>query len=347
MNTAMRSFSIVITAGVMGLAAGCASERAFVSVGYVLEPSQGLPRGMKAVAVLDAKVNEADDQAWSARARDSIQGLILDARNRLGADIEVADRRDLGDIFEEDDLAAAGVTPAAATTGTGGQVMSIQGIIKTDIDVHTDVRQGKAQTIDGVDWGNSRHSGGGRIHTREIDTVSRNITVKTTFRLLDRTTNKDWITYSPTPYSHHDKTDGFFLLGSSQTEAELQPRDQIIGEAVNRGVREFIAQILPCEVRCELAVESSGNQDCRMGVQMLRADDYSGALRYFKAAMAADGNDHLATYGAGVAAEAAGNFEQALQYYRRACGMNAGKRYQEAKERLSRHLPHIRRTGTS
>ncbi len=340
-----RLFPITLMVGFACTLAGCAQQKAFVSVRYVLDPTQGMPRGMTAITVLDAKVSSAEDQEWSSRARDAIQGLIVDARNRLGADVVVADRRDLGDTFDEDDLAAAGVTTSSSQSG--GKVMNIQGIIKTDIDVQTRVDKGKQQTIDGVDWYGYKHAGGGQVQTREIETVSRNITVKTTFRLFDRTTNRDWITYSPKPFTHHDKTEGFFLLGSSRTEAELPPRDQIIGEAVNHGVREFIAQILPCEMAYDVAVESSGNQDCQAGVQMLRADDYSGALGYFKAALSADANDHQAAFAAGVAAEASGNYEAAVKFYRRAYAISAEKRYKNAKERLTTHLPRIRRSGTS
>ncbi len=343
----MRRIWPIFMLGLPVFLVGCASERAFVSVGYVLDPSQGLPPGMRSVAIEDAVVNDPEDSEWSRKAAESIQARILDAKNRFGADIVVADRRYLKDVMDEADLAAAGITSNTSGAGLGGKVMGVQGIIKSSIDVKAETHVGKATTIDGVDWWGYRNSGGGRVYTREVDTVSRNITVKTTFKLFDATTNRDWVTYSPDAYQQHDKTEAFPILGSSRTEAELQPRDQIIAEAMNKGVREFIAKILPCEISYQIPVDASGNKNCQLGVQMMRADAHRDAIGYFRSALAENGNDHQAAYAAGVACEAIDDFKQALQFYRKAYAIRGIPRYREAKDRLNNHLPYIRQSAVN
>ncbi len=173
--------------------------------------------------------------------------------------------------------------------------------------------------------------------------MARNITVQTTFKLVDTVNNRNWITYSPVPYSRFDKTKTSILFGSSQTEAELTPRDQIIKEAVTKAARAFVSQFLPCEMRYEVFVESSMNKSCQTGVKLLRAEAYAEALSYFKLALGESADDHRAALGAAVAAEAAGDYQQALRFYRRAYGIRPDARYRDARDRLADHLRRIRR----
>ena len=149
------------------------------------------------------------------------------------------------------------------------------------------------------------------------------------------------------PTSRFDRTNTFFLFGSSQTEAALTPRDEIIKAAVDVESREFVNQFLPCEVRLDIYVESSGNEQCAEGVKMLRADAFEEAIHYFKQAMAQRSDDDRAAYGAGVAAEAVGRYEDALKYYRRAHSMRPMPQYKSAKDRLSGHIGRIRRSGAT
>lgn len=341
MNRTRYRYLVVVAAACLSAVLGCASERAIVTVSYVVEPSKGLPPGMDAVAILDSKVNTVTDRKWSELAANSIQARIQDANHRFGANLRIADRKHLTEGLAEQDLAAAGVTSGSAP-GAGGKVMEIRGIIESEINVKVDTKRGSQTTIAGVSGWGGRRSGGGSLETREVETVQRNITVQTAFKLVDSVNNRNWITYSPPPFSRSDSTQASILFGSSQTEAALTPRDEIIGAAVERGIREFVGLIVPTNLEFDLEVESSGNAKCVQGVRMLRAQDYAGALSYFRAALIDDPNDDKAAYAAGVAAEGAGDFKTALNYYRQACGIRGAPRYLLARDRLSEHITRIR-----
>jgi hypothetical protein len=334
--------------------AGCSTEKAWVPVSYVIEPDRGLPPGMNAVAVVDSKVNTATDQKWSELAANMVQDLIQDANHQFGADLKVADRKHLGDTLEEQDLAAAGIT-SGSEPGQGGKVMEVQGIIQSEINVKVEKHTGYQTTLSGLGlfggggsgyyWRDRyRHGYGGvDVDTREVETVARNITVQTAFKLVDTVNNQNWVTYTSPASSRADRTTASPIFGSAKTEAELTARDVVIGGAVSKGVREFVSEFLPVEMEYAIPIESSYNEDCKMGVRMLRADDYEAARRYFRSAITASPQDHRAIFGAGVASEAMGNFEEALQYYKQAYGMEPLRRYGDAKRRLSDHLKRIRK----
>jgi len=153
-----RFLFVVVTMAVPTLL-GCTSERAIVSVCYVVEPSKGLPPGMNAVAIMDSKVNTATDRKWSELAANSIQARIQQANDRFGANIKIADRKHLAEGLAEQDLAAAGIT----SESSGGDVMAIHGIIQSEINVKVDTKRGSQTTIAGISgFGGHRRGGGGR-----------------------------------------------------------------------------------------------------------------------------------------------------------------------------------------
>ena len=203
MDRAQYGVLIAVWAACTSGLCGCATQEAWVSVNYVLEPSRGLPTGMKAVSVENAKVNEVTDRRWSELAANRIQDLIQDSNRRFGTNLKVVDRKHLSQGLAEADLAAAGLTESDSP-GHGGKIMAAQGIIQSEINVKVETHHGKQTTISDL-WGaGGRGLGAGEIRTREVDTVSRNITVQTTFKLVDAATNRNWITHSPPPTSRCD-----------------------------------------------------------------------------------------------------------------------------------------------
>ncbi len=335
--------SLCVATMAIAFLAGCSTEKAHVSVTYTLEPSKGLPAGMTSISIMDSKVNEVTDTKWSELAANQIQDLLQRAVDQYHVDLKIADRKHLSEGLAEQDLAAAGITQGrGGNVGMGGQVMDVQGIIESEINVKVDAQRGRQSTISGLSGFGGRHWGGGSVQTREVETVTRNITVQTTFKLVDTVNNRNWVTYAPPPVSNTDRTNASFLFGSSQTEAELMPRDEVIGLAVQRGIIDFVSQIVPCAVTFDMTIVASGNKACVRGVKMLRAGLYSEALSNFKIAMA-EGSDHQAAFGAGIASESLKKYDQALSYYRRAYGMKDMESYAAAVKRLSKHMPYIRR----
>ena len=74
----------------------------------------------------------------------------------------------------------------------------------------------------------------------------------------------------------------------------------------------------------------------------LRAEGYEDAVALFKAALSDKGNDHRAAFGAGVACEAAGRYDEALSFYRRACAGRDDPAYREARDRMKTYGHRVR-----
>ncbi len=340
-----RLMVVALFSGVVLAAVGCGStEKATVAFEYALSPSKGLPQGMNTVAIMDATVNEATDKKWSEMAANYLQELIQDSNDRYGTNLRVADRKHTSTVMKENDMAAAGLT-ASANPGKIAKLLNVQGTIMAEINVKVRVDKGKGRTLtDFSAWGGGGRGwghGGGSAHTEEVEKTSRNITVQTDFKLVDAATSENWVTHSPKPYRQSDKTKVNPFFGSSKTEADMTPRDEIIGAAVEIGARQFISKMIPCTVRYEVALKSSGQENCAKGVAYLRGDMIEEALGQFKMALAEDPNDHKAAFGAGVACEMSGKYADALRYYKQACVLENEEDYIEAKNRMTENIDRI------
>jgi hypothetical protein len=344
----------------LGLATlvGCASkERATVGFSYVVEPAKGLPPGVDTVAILPAKVGPTTDEKWSDMSVTILQSLISESRGKFGTQVNVTERRDTKPIFDEADLAAAGMSDRRG--GADAQLAGADAYVLSNINVKVETHTGKQRTLSGLDlsgltsesgWrgpysrGTSHTRGGSAdIRTEEVETVTRNMIVQTEFKLVDAKTGKVWEHFSPRTYRSTDRTKASIIFGSSRTEAELTPRDSIVATLVERGAREFVSQLMPVRVDVEAEIESSNSPNSIRGVQLLRAEDFNEARDAFKAALAENPNDHRSAYGAGVAAEAVGDLNQALSFYKNAVALQGNPEYIEARDRVKIYAGRVRK----
>lgn len=340
--------------GILGLAAvgmgvGCASpERALVNFGYVVEPTRGLPPGMDTVIIMPAKVGPTTDPKWSDMSATVLQALVNESRSQFGTKVNVSDRRDTQVTFDEADLAAAGLS--TNRSGSGGQLLGAQGAILSNINVKVTVDRGKQRTMSGLSlWGGGGRGyghGGGDVRTEEVETVQRNMTVQTEFKLVDTSNNKVWEHYLPRTYRATERTKASPIFGSSQTEAALTPEDQIIATLVERGAREFVSRLMSCRIEVEVEVVSSSNKLCAEGVRLLRAEAYEDALSRFNGALQEKPDDHRAAFAAGVTCEALGRFDGALNFYNRACAGEDNATYREARDRMKAYAGRARQAQT-
>ncbi|MBU0717223.1 MAG: hypothetical protein KJ749_03165, partial [Planctomycetes bacterium] len=333
--------------GLLSLAmlAGCAgSERALVSFSYVVQPTRGLPEGMTTLAIMPAKLGPTTDAKWSDMCVTIMNSLVNESRNSFGTPINVSDRRDTQVTFDEADLAAAGMSDGSP--GQGGRLEHIQGAILSNINVKIEKHVGKQRTLSGLDlWGGGGHGwgqGGGDFETEEVETVMRNVTVQTEFKLVDTANNRVWEHYLPRTYKSTERTKASPIFGSSQTEAELTPTDGIIATLVERGAREFISRLMACRIDVEAEVESSANANSVDGVKLLRAEEYAGAISHFRTALVEKPNDHRSAFGAGVAAEASGKYNDALRFYKQACAGHDSPVYRDARDRMKAYADRVR-----
>lgn len=331
--------------GLLAAVTGCASQQtASVSFSYVVEKEKGLPPGMKTIAIMPAKVGETTDPKWQELSTTVLASLINESRSKFGTEVTVTERRDAKAVFDEGDMKAAGMA-----TGKGGdtKLIGAEGLLLSNINVKVEKRVGKQRTLSSLGIGGSGGHGwgGGNVNaqTEEVETVTRNMTVQTEFKLIDSANGRVWEHFSPKTFQATDRTKASPIFGSSKTEAELTPQDQIIGALVERGAREFVSQLMPCRIDVETEVESSGNKNCVEGVKLLRAEAYREAISAFQTAMAEDSNDHRAAYGAGVACEATGQFEAGLKYYNKACAGEDNRTYTDARDRMKTYGSRIRK----
>ena len=345
MSRQIGTIGLSITLGLLTVVTGCASRQtATVSFSYVVEKEKGLPPGMKTIAIMPAKVGETTDPKWQELSTTVLASLINESRSKFGTEVTVTERRDAKAVFDEGDMKAAGMA-----TGKGGdtKLIGAEGLLLSNINVKVEKHVGKQRTLSGLDLGGyGGHGwGGGNVNaqTEEVETVTRNMTVQTEFKLIDSANGRVWEHFSPKTYSATDRTKASPIFGSSKTEGELTPQDQIIGALVERGAREFVSQLMPCRIDVETEVESSGNKNCVEGVKLMRAEAYREAISAFQAAIAEDSNDHRAAYGAGVACEATGQFEAGLKYYNKACAGENNRTYADARDRMKTYGSRIRK----
>ncbi len=341
-----RRFVMAPVIGVLIVSAltGCASEEAYVRFSYVVDPERGLPPGMKTISIEPAVLGPATDPSWSDLCVRILQDLVNDAHNNYGAEVVLVDRIDTQATFDEADLRAAGMSTDTKTREAN--LLAVDGKIFPTINVKVEQTVGKESTISGLDlsgfrWGRGK-GGSVDIETREVSTVTRTLTVQTDFKLVDTSTNRDWEHHTPRPFVMTDRTEASLFFGSSQTEAELTPRDRVIESRVMRGAKDFISKLLPCRIDVEAKVVSSGHGDCVEGVKLLRAEMYDEAIRLFRNALAASSDDHAAAFAAGIACEASGRYDEALRYYRRACAGKNSRKYTKARDRMKVYGSRIR-----
>ena len=341
---------------VLGVALGSglclAGEEATVRIRHVLEPSRGIPEGIKALAILDAGVSHENDALrtetdWSILAANCVQHLLQQAVAAYGVELQIVDRRHTAAVLKEHDLAAAGLIPDQ-TAGAAARLLEVQGLILAEIHVRIGQRRESRPAIDlgglldelGRD---KRKPRGGRGKApRSAEVLKEHVTVQTVFHLFDAKTSRNWVTYAKL-HRYADKPGLKDFIGGLLPGEDDDPRDQIIEQAVQRGAREFVGMLVPLEVEYEVTVKSSGHDACEEGVRALRAAMYDQAITQFKQALADDAEDDRAAYAAGVAAEAAGRYEPALGFYRQACRIDDDARYLEAARRLEEIRERIRK----
>ncbi|MCH8806234.1 MAG: hypothetical protein IH986_09120 [Planctomycetes bacterium] len=326
------------------VAPGLAGEKATVRVHYLLRPTRGIPEGLSAVAILDAGVNDEKarletDTNWSELAANYVQYLLQEAIEQRGIELDIIDRRHTATVLKEHDLAAAGLIPSR-TAGRAAQLLEVQGVIMAEINVRVEEHRDTKKTVDlrGLlddlrPRKRKSHGGHKKRPTQSAEVVKRHTTVQTVFHLFDAKTSKNWATYAKWHhYSDQAKISDFFA--GIFSGSKVDPRDEVIEQAVQRGAREFVGMLVPSEVEYLVKVKSSSQDDCEEGVRALRAEMYEEAIGRFKLALSDRPDDDRAAFAAGVACEALGRYEDALKYYRMASRLDDEDEYLEARRRV-------------
>jgi hypothetical protein len=322
---------------------GAPKEKATVAVRYSLKPDKGLPPGMNSLAIMQLEASsqgtagsEFDEAKWQEIVAEMMHRRLTVANEKHGMGLTVADRASTKEVMKEKDLALSGMAEGAEVA-EASKLLQVQGLIRGRVIVKIDRQAGKGRTLKAASVLAWARGGGGSVDTEETSSVRRTITVAPSFRLVDAGTGKDWFTWAPAkPFMQTEGKKPGFFFGSGKTEADLDPRDQIIAQCVEDAIVEFLSHLIPMDYDFKLEIESSGNEACAMGVKLVRGEDYEGALSQFEAALTENPEDHRAAYCAGVVCEATGKYDEALRYYRTACVIKEKGEYSAARDRVTK-----------
>lgn len=187
--------------------------------------------------------------------------------------------------------------------------------------------------------------GGLTLKTKEVEEISRHLTVQCSFTLIDAATGRTLMQYSPPPAQKKDKKSPDFFFGGLVSEADLDPVDHFIGELVETSTREFVSMIVPVQMQYTYPVVGKHSAG-EAAVRALRGDDYETAMQQFQTNLRKEPDEHETLFGIGVVSELMGKPEQALEFYRRALSADdvdddEAVLYGAARSRLAQHMGRI------
>ncbi|MFQ5411576.1 MAG: tetratricopeptide repeat protein [Phycisphaerae bacterium] len=302
------------------VATGCGKGPvATVTMSETIEPKKPLPAEHMHIAVYNAKVEgtgEFDQDKWAGMAADMIQYELEQAAERHGVPIKLVDREHMKVAMAESDMASAGITED--TSGTAGSALQgATSIITSKVTIKIDKQKDEATSINAMSVIGGRWFGGGSVSSTKLETESRNITVACQFQLKAMGTNEVLAFHNGHPSQHFDPAKRPSpVFGRSKTEASMTPRDQVIGQKIEDQIKEFMCKFVPTDIETVCRVEAARSDMSKAGVKALIMDDYEGALAKFKVAVAEKDTDVKSLFGAGVACEALGRYDEALKYYK-------------------------------
>lgn len=337
-----KSRSVLVALLLLVIAAGCGPKGQIATVDFTstIPPKQPLEPQYMTIAVRNADIlgdtEEFDQKKWSIMAADMIQNGLQQAAEKYDVPLKLVDREHLKLAMEEKDLAAAGITDSGDKVASA-QIQGATAVITSKVTIKIDKQKGKGRTISDLGGWATGYGGGGHVQTEEVDKESRNITVQCQFQLKDAATNDIIRSHTGDPSQHFTKAgrpSPFF--GGSKTEADMTPRDKIIGEKIDRQLRDFLVKFVPTEITAQAEVRPGKHEMSAAGVKALVIDDYETALANFKEAIAAEPNDHRSMFGAGVACEKLKRYDEGLRYYKQAQSFEPKERqYVEAVTRVT------------
>lgn len=342
----MRRASFLLTMLLGAIVAGCGpkSPTATVAFSRMIQPKTTLSEQYMQIAVMNAQMSgdtgEYDQDKWSRMTADMIQYYLEQAAEKHNIPIKLVDREHLKMTMGEKDLASAGVTDNGDNVGSA-QVKGAKAILSSKVTIKIDKQVGKKRTVDamsviGGGW-SSGGFGGGSVNTEQVDEEARNITVQSQFQLKDSATNDIVVSHNSMPTQEFAKTKASPFFGSSKTEADMTPRDQVIGGMIERQAQEFMSKFVPMEIQSSVEVTPSKHEKSIAGVRCLVTDDYESSLTNFKQAIAENQDDHKSLFGAGVCCEKLNRLDEARKYYKLAQSLDTDEpKYKAAVERVNK-----------
>lgn len=317
-----------LATGLLGVAllVGCsAGGRAQVTFKYSVEPARRLPAGINKIVIMPAKVGPTTDKKWSKVCTNTIESLIQESRSKFGTRVSITDKKNARPTFNERDLVSH-----RSRRSRFRRVSSkpSEGVILSNINVRLENNSGKHYI-------RAKYKNGRRVTSKNSTKSNgqKQLAVQAEFKLVDGRTNKVWERYAPRTYRLNENVRVEPVLEINR-QKKFSNQEKIIARLMEKAITEFISRIMPTQICVEANVKSSGNKHCSTGISSLKSNNWSKALQSFKIALRENPKDHHAAYGAGVACEAMGKFNEAVSFYRHACAGADNPEYREARDRV-------------
>lgn len=323
-------------------AAGCGpkSRTAFVEFSYVVQPKTPLSEQHMQIAVRNANIEcndaEFDQKKWADMTADMVEFYLQEANEKHRVPIKLVDRENVKMAMEEKDLASAGVTDSGDAAGSA-QIKGANAVVTSKLNIKIDKQKKKSKTITSFGAWGSGWGGGGGASADEAEAESRGITVACEFQLKDAATNEVVVPYSGKPFQHFNKAKRPSpFMGSDKTEADMEPRDQVIAQMIEQHVKLFLSKCVPTEIRATAAIKSGRSEASVEAVNALVVEDYDKALGLFKQILAEKSDDDSALFGAGICCEKLNRADEARKYYKQAQSLKPkDEQYAQAVDRVA------------
>ncbi len=329
-----------------------------MELAYVEKALVGLPPGLKAIAFIPfSQAIQDKEGVFSAREKkmgDEITAAIAqrmqEVSRQFNIPLNIVDRESVAAIMKEKDLADAGLTQEDKALQLG-KLANAQAICygRMSIDVHKEEGVSKTfrpvfSTGERVTVHRDPYRPHRRVITREptinggiqsepVRQIRRTITVSATVKLVSIATGKSIVTFNRRLMETAERKPSLFM-GEDAQEIQLRPEDETIERLFNAMVDEFVAQLLPHEVRFEVKVAGPKAKLAKTAAKFLQAGNYDKAIELFRESLESKPDDHAAHYDLGIAYEISGQPKKALECYERAYSLKDQDIYLEAVQRI-------------
>ncbi len=233
----MKRIGVLTTLALLMVITGCSKKpTAMVDFTYTIQPRQPLSADYMSIAIYDTRMEgdtgEYDQKKWSEMTADLIHHHLQQAAEKHGIPLKLVDRQHIKLALAEKDLAAADITDSGDDMASA-QIEGATAILTSKVNIKIDKQKGKGRTISSLGAIAGGWGGGGHVGSSEVDKESRNITVMCQFQLKDAGTNSSVVSHTGDFEQRADKGKPSPFFGGSKTEADMTPRDQVIGDIVS------------------------------------------------------------------------------------------------------------------
>ena len=351
--------SFVLTLVSTGLLAGCGSaEKARVSLPSRIEPVRAFPPDIRTVAVLPVgqwaekappthqtnvyanlavivgpALQERAEFDVSGPAADMLMARMQQEVSRQGLSLRVVDRETFNAQLRERDIAMSDLVSPEGVVKLPGMA-PVDALLVVKAMANTSLERVPQETFSVGDISRAISSEGRYVDTSQRMSVQRTITVSSSFRMTNAASGLVHDSYTA-PGSKIDKAKPGFIAGNNMAEADLPPGGEVVQGLLDKQVEQFVGRLIGAETKgAPMTIRPSSNPSSVEGVRLLNSQSYPEAFSAFQRALVADPNDHQSAFGAGVACEMMGRYDEALAHYQNAQRLKGDSKYAEGVVRV-------------